>query len=42
VHTVDYFTKGLRHSVWFSQAITKSVENGHTDVPRDLTEPRVC
>lgn len=30
VHTVDYFTKGLRHSVWFSQAITKSVENGHT------------
>ncbi|AFR46880.1 polyketide synthase Pks13 [Gordonia sp. KTR9] len=29
VHTIDYFTKGLRHSVWFSQAISKSVENGH-------------
>ncbi|MFT4043894.1 MAG: polyketide synthase Pks13 [Gordonia sp. (in: high G+C Gram-positive bacteria)] len=29
VHTVDYFLKGLRHSVWFSQAIAKSVENGH-------------
>ncbi|SIS21142.1 polyketide synthase Pks13 [Williamsia sterculiae] len=30
VHTIEYFTKGLRHSVWFSQAIAKSVENGHT------------
>ncbi|GAB2658573.1 polyketide synthase Pks13 [Gordonia jinhuaensis] len=30
VHTIDYFTKGLRHSVWFSQAVTKAVENGHT------------
>ncbi|WP_431818484.1 polyketide synthase Pks13 [Gordonia jacobaea] len=29
VHTIDYFLKGLRHSVWFSQAISKSVENGH-------------
>ncbi len=29
VHTIDYFTKGLRHSVWFAQAITKTVENGH-------------
>ncbi|MBD0863031.1 acyltransferase domain-containing protein [Gordonia sp. zg691] len=29
VHNIDYFTKGLRHSVWFSQAIAKSVENGH-------------
>ncbi|MDY6807799.1 MAG: polyketide synthase Pks13 [Actinomycetota bacterium] len=29
VHTIEYFTKGLRHSVWFSQAIAKSVENGH-------------
>ena len=29
VHTIDYFLKGLRHSVWFSQAIQKSVENGH-------------
>lgn len=29
VHTIDYFLKGLRHSVWFSQAIAKSVENGH-------------
>ncbi|MFT4125042.1 MAG: polyketide synthase Pks13 [Gordonia sp. (in: high G+C Gram-positive bacteria)] len=29
IHTIDYFLKGLRHSVWFSQAIAKSVENGH-------------
>ncbi|WAC57818.1 polyketide synthase Pks13 [Gordonia sp. SL306] len=29
IHTIEYFTKGLRHSVWFSQAIAKSVENGH-------------
>ncbi|WP_132992773.1 polyketide synthase Pks13 [Gordonia zhaorongruii] len=29
VHTIDYFLKGLRHSVWFAQAISKSVENGH-------------
>ncbi len=29
VHTIEYFTKGLRHSVWFSQAVTKTVENGH-------------
>ncbi|WP_299569833.1 polyketide synthase Pks13 [uncultured Williamsia sp.] len=29
VHTIEYFIKGLRHSVWFSQAIAKSVENGH-------------
>ena len=29
VHTIEYFTKGLRHSVWFSQAIAKAVENGH-------------
>ena len=29
VHTIEYFLKGLRHSVWFSQAISKSVENGH-------------
>ncbi|WP_026918493.1 polyketide synthase Pks13 [Gordonia shandongensis] len=29
VHTIDYFLKGLRHSVWFSQAIAKSVETGH-------------
>ncbi|MEO9329222.1 polyketide synthase Pks13 [Gordonia aurantiaca] len=29
VHTIDYFLKGLRHSVWFSQAIQKAVENGH-------------
>ncbi|MFT4085536.1 MAG: polyketide synthase Pks13 [Gordonia sp. (in: high G+C Gram-positive bacteria)] len=29
VHTIEYFTKGLRHSVWFAQAIAKSVENGH-------------
>ncbi|AZG46846.1 polyketide synthase Pks13 [Gordonia insulae] len=29
VHTIDYFIKGLRHSVWFSQAIAKSVESGH-------------
>ncbi len=30
VHAVEYWTKGLRHSVWFSQAVSKSVENGHT------------
>lgn len=30
VHAVEYWTKGLRHSVWFSQAVTKSVESGHT------------
>ncbi|MBB4134327.1 polyketide synthase Pks13 [Gordonia humi] len=29
IHTIDYFLKGLRHSVWFSQAIAKSVEAGH-------------
>lgn len=29
VHTIEYFTKGLRHSVWFAQAIAKAVENGH-------------
>jgi len=29
VHTVEYFLKGLRHSVWFSQAVAKTVENGH-------------
>ncbi|MBM7368205.1 polyketide synthase Pks13 [Gordonia hydrophobica] len=29
VHTIEYFLKGLRHSVWFAQAIAKSVEAGH-------------
>ena len=29
VHTIEYFTKGLRHSVWFAQAIDKAVANGH-------------
>ncbi|MFT3898693.1 MAG: polyketide synthase Pks13 [Gordonia sp. (in: high G+C Gram-positive bacteria)] len=29
IHTVEYFLKGLRHSVWFSQAIAKAVEAGH-------------
>ncbi|MGO3324988.1 polyketide synthase Pks13 [Gordonia sp. (in: high G+C Gram-positive bacteria)] len=29
IHTIDYFLKGLRHSVWFAQAIAKSVEAGH-------------
>uniref|UniRef100_UPI003D8B35C1 polyketide synthase Pks13 n=1 Tax=Gordonia sp. B7-2 TaxID=3420932 RepID=UPI003D8B35C1 len=29
VHTIDYFLKGMRHSVWFSQAVAKSVDNGH-------------
>lgn len=29
VHTIEYFTKGLRYSVWFAQAIAKAVENGH-------------
>lgn len=29
IHTIEYFLKGLRHSVWFAQAIAKSVEAGH-------------
>ncbi|MGB3695958.1 MAG: polyketide synthase Pks13 [Gordonia sp. (in: high G+C Gram-positive bacteria)] len=29
VFTIDYYLKGLRHSVWFAQAIAKSVEAGH-------------
>ena len=30
VHTVDYWIKNLRHSVWFTQAVRKSVTAGHT------------
>ncbi|WP_040518592.1 polyketide synthase Pks13 [Gordonia neofelifaecis] len=29
VFTIEYYLKGLRHSVWFAQAIAKSVEAGH-------------
>lgn len=29
VHDVDYWIKGLRHSVWFTQAVEKAVEAGH-------------
>ncbi|KXP12243.1 polyketide synthase [Tsukamurella pulmonis] len=29
VHDVDYWIKGLRHSVWFTQAVEKSVEAGY-------------
>ncbi len=29
VHDIEYWTKGLRHSVWFVQAVTRAVEDGH-------------
>jgi len=29
IHEVEYFLKGLRHSVWFAQAVAKTVEAGH-------------
>ncbi|CAM3364491.1 polyketide synthase Pks13 [Tsukamurella hominis] len=29
VHEVDYWIKGLRHSVWFTQAVEKAVEAGY-------------
>ncbi|GIZ96988.1 polyketide synthase [Tsukamurella sp. TY48] len=29
VHDVDYWIKGLRHSVWFTQAVEKAVEAGY-------------
>ncbi|MDF0530779.1 polyketide synthase Pks13 [Tsukamurella sp. 8F] len=29
VHDVDYWIKGLRHSVWFTQAVEKAVEDGY-------------
>ena len=30
IHGVDYWKKGLRHSVYFTQGIRNAVENGHT------------
>ena len=30
IHDVDYWKKGLRHSVHFTQAIRNAVDNGHT------------
>ncbi|MGL4305891.1 MAG: polyketide synthase Pks13 [Mycobacteriaceae bacterium] len=30
VHEVGYWTKGLRHSVYFTNAVKLAVENGHT------------
>lgn len=30
IHDVDYWKKGLRHSVYFTQAIRNAVDNGHT------------
>ncbi len=29
IHEVEYFLKGLRYSVWFAQAVAKTVEVGH-------------
>jgi polyketide synthase 13 len=30
IHGVDYWRKGLRHSVYFTQGIRNAVDNGHT------------
>jgi polyketide synthase 13 len=30
IHNVDYWKKGLRHSVYFTQGIRNAVDNGHT------------
>ncbi len=30
IHDVDYWKKGLRHSVYFTQGIRHAVDNGHT------------
>lgn len=30
IHDVDYWRKGLRHSVYFTQGIRHAVDNGHT------------
>ncbi len=30
IHDVDYWRKGLRHSVYFTQGIRNAVDNGHT------------
>jgi polyketide synthase 13 len=30
VHDVDYWKKGLRHSVYFTQGVRNAVDNGHT------------
>ncbi|MGB7234824.1 MAG: polyketide synthase Pks13 [Rhodococcus sp. (in: high G+C Gram-positive bacteria)] len=30
IHGVDYWTKGMRHPVWFTQAVNVAVGDGHT------------
>ena len=30
IHDVDYWKKGLRHSVYFTQGVRNAVDNGHT------------
>ncbi|MGE0215694.1 polyketide synthase Pks13 [Mycolicibacterium sp.] len=30
IHDVDYWKKGLRHSVYFTQGIRNAIDNGHT------------
>ena len=30
IHDVDYWKKGLRHSVYFTHGIRNAVDNGHT------------
>ncbi|MCE5290642.1 MAG: acyltransferase domain-containing protein [Nocardiaceae bacterium] len=30
IHTVEYWVKNLRHSVWFTQAVRQAVTAGHT------------
>ena len=30
IHDVDYWRKGLRHSVYFTQGVRNAVDNGHT------------
>ncbi len=30
IHGVDYWTKGMRHAVWFTQAVKTAVDSGYT------------
>ena len=30
IHATEYWVKGMRHSVWFTQAVRKAVEQGYT------------
>ncbi|MFS2021919.1 hypothetical protein ACEN88_35855, partial [Massilia sp. CT11-108] len=30
IHGVEYWTKGMRHPVWFTQAVNVAVGDGHT------------